>query len=339
MVSSVRGTKLLPMPECRYCESQFEAEQSLRQHLYWSHERDELGRIDRKRVEQFLANARSENDSPVDIESLESFLSDADRSEMLPALTEFNTWLNRSYTYDDREACRELFWEYYQRVTEQCDTVVQDDGWTALSPVIDEFTPSNSQKAPLVTPVIANVTSRFVIRTRAGESVNAIPTAALTYLGELPEYAGLLKAEIHAESSLYGWGIGHESVAIADRIFEVATEDIQWAHSALFEAFWADQHEAVALLERLTTASAVPRPRFFIGCVGLIDDYARTPEDSHPSHPRYWSTNNQFTGNFTWNRAVASQIQQLVSTLASESNTPSEWPNTDEDWTFDELRI
>jgi len=327
------------MPECRYCESQFEAERSLRQHLYWSHERGELGRIDRKRVEQFLANARSEDNSPVDIESLESFLSDADRGAMLPALTEFNTWLTRAYTYDGREVCDDLFWEYYQRVTEQCDTIIREDGWTALSPAIDGFGPSDSQKVPLVTPVIANVTSRFIIRTRAGESVNAIPAAALRYLGELPEYAGLFDAEIHAEAALYGWGIGHESEAIADRIFEVATEDTQWAHSALFEAFWADQHEAVSLLERLTTSPDVPRTRFLIGCVGLVDDYACTPEKSHLTYPRYWATNNQFTGDFTWNRSVATQIRRLVSKLASEFNTPSEWPNTDEDWTFEQLRF
>jgi hypothetical protein len=46
---------------------------------------------------------------------------------MLLALTEFNTWLNRGYTYDDREARDELLWEYYQPLIQQC-TVVQEDG-------------------------------------------------------------------------------------------------------------------------------------------------------------------------------------------------------------------
>lgn len=327
------------MAECRYCQKSFDTEQILRQHLYWNHERDELSRIDRKRVEQFLSNSQSENDSPVDTESFESFLSDADRSVMLAALNEFNTWLSRTYSYDGRDVCEELFWAYYQPVANQCDTVVRQDGWTALSPVIDEFGPSNHQKVPLVTPVIANVTSRFIIRTRSNESVNMIPATALEYLSKLSDYAGLFEAEVHAESSLYGWGIGHKSEPISDMIFQVATEDIKWAHSALFEAFWADQSQAVSLLERLTTSPEVPRPRFFIGCVGLVDSYAQTPTQSHNTHPRYWSNSNQFTESFTWTRPVAARIQDLVSELISESDTPSAWPDPNDDWTFDDLRM
>ena len=42
------------MVECRYCEQTFEQESALREHLYEDHERDELSRIDRKRVEQYV---------------------------------------------------------------------------------------------------------------------------------------------------------------------------------------------------------------------------------------------------------------------------------------------
>ena len=42
------------MSDCRYCEQTFEAETALREHLYEAHEDDELSRIDRKRVEQYV---------------------------------------------------------------------------------------------------------------------------------------------------------------------------------------------------------------------------------------------------------------------------------------------
>jgi len=42
------------MSDCRYCEQTFEEETALREHLYEAHERDELSRIDQKRVEQYV---------------------------------------------------------------------------------------------------------------------------------------------------------------------------------------------------------------------------------------------------------------------------------------------
>lgn len=42
------------MSDCRYCEQTFEEETALREHLYEAHEQDELSRIDRRRVEQYV---------------------------------------------------------------------------------------------------------------------------------------------------------------------------------------------------------------------------------------------------------------------------------------------
>lgn len=43
------------MPECRYCEFTCDGEDAIREHLFDEHEREELGRIDRKRVDQYVA--------------------------------------------------------------------------------------------------------------------------------------------------------------------------------------------------------------------------------------------------------------------------------------------
>ena len=42
------------MVDCRYCERSFTEEGTLREHLYETHDREELSRIDRKRVEQYV---------------------------------------------------------------------------------------------------------------------------------------------------------------------------------------------------------------------------------------------------------------------------------------------
>lgn len=42
------------MSDCPYCEQTFEEETLLRKHLCEAHEQDELSRIDRKRVEQYV---------------------------------------------------------------------------------------------------------------------------------------------------------------------------------------------------------------------------------------------------------------------------------------------
>jgi len=42
------------MPNCPYCERSFADESEIRKHLYEDHESDELGRIDTKRVEQYI---------------------------------------------------------------------------------------------------------------------------------------------------------------------------------------------------------------------------------------------------------------------------------------------
>jgi tetratricopeptide (TPR) repeat protein len=42
------------MPDCPYCEQSFSDESDIRKHLYEDHQSDELGRIDTKRVEQYV---------------------------------------------------------------------------------------------------------------------------------------------------------------------------------------------------------------------------------------------------------------------------------------------
>lgn len=46
--------------ECRYCSRAFPNEETIRKHLYEAHDREELGRIGRRRVDQFLKSSKGE---------------------------------------------------------------------------------------------------------------------------------------------------------------------------------------------------------------------------------------------------------------------------------------
>lgn len=52
------------MPECRYCDYGCDTEEAIRDHLYDDHDHDELSRIDRKRVEQYVADHGLDESDP-----------------------------------------------------------------------------------------------------------------------------------------------------------------------------------------------------------------------------------------------------------------------------------
>ena len=61
------------MSDCRYCEQTFEEETALREHLHETHERDELSRIDQKRVEQYVdEHGEEESNNDEDMEASQS---------------------------------------------------------------------------------------------------------------------------------------------------------------------------------------------------------------------------------------------------------------------------
>ena len=77
------------MPECRYCDSSFETEDGVREHLYTVHDDDELSRIDRKRIEQYVAeherdgSAESAETDEQDGQALESLSTHTSRADSI----------------------------------------------------------------------------------------------------------------------------------------------------------------------------------------------------------------------------------------------------------------
>lgn len=73
------------------------------------------------------------------------------------------------------------------------------------------------------TAIIANVLGRCLVRARVRHGVDAIPVWALEYLDRITiEDDG---ENARDEAATFGWGIGHDDVAVADRTLARAEED------------------------------------------------------------------------------------------------------------------
>lgn len=66
------------MADCPYCEQSFADESDIREHLYEDHEYDELGRIDTKRVDQYVdennLEESNDDDSPFDQQGIDKVI-------------------------------------------------------------------------------------------------------------------------------------------------------------------------------------------------------------------------------------------------------------------------
>ena len=192
---------------------------------------------------------------------------------------------------------------------------------------------------PHVTPAIANAVGRQLIRTRTADGVEAIPVGALTYLDAVavtaPDSDDIAREEVHA----YGWGIGHPDHSVADRLRARISEDIYSVNPTLEHAFYADQHAAVDLLERLVrdesitgtlpraTRDDMPYRRYLLDCV-----YGLQTDDHWPSRPRYDDWHEELAYTFELDAAVERRIRDLVAERGDDATLP-------DDWTFRDLGI
>lgn len=176
---------------------------------------------------------------------------------------------------------REVFWDYLEEAVTLVDAAAVNDepDWTFLQDCADAYPPAVGDHH--CTVLIANVLGRCIIRARVRRDVDAIPAWALDYLGRITMEND--KDAAWEESSAFGWGIGHEEVAVADRILARAEADDEfWASSALTHAIFADAHVAIDLYERILQS---PNP---IEDLQYVEGMQRILNHPFPEVPRYW---------------------------------------------------
>jgi len=316
------------MPDCHHCDAAFEDDERLATHLASAHEWEELGRIDRKRIEVLVPEkipqdeSESHLDATTDLDALLDQEATVDAIDQ--ALEEHERLIRQAQQEGERSHANDLFWDYFEPLATHLEVVVTAEGWSVLADLMDRYEPQDDANDPAPTPVIGNAIGRYLIRTRLSDGIHALPAEGLAYLFALREEAGDAGWE---EAAAYGWGIGHPTEPVADHIQTAAREDIYWISSVLEHAFYADQHAACDCLAEIVTDDAVDDLRFVFDAVSRCDRV-----DRWPTVPRYWDWEDSVDISFEWESDIVVRIRDLVAETDRGQNLP-------DDWSFQDLAV
>jgi hypothetical protein len=271
------------------------------------------------------------------IDQLDSLLADIENNDidaLHQAMAIYETRQATAHEQENNDQYQEISQAYRKPLITALDDATEARGWTLLNEFIDAYHPETADGFPHVTTIIQNVTGRYLIRTRVTEDVEAIPVEALEYLEAIldkveSEY-GYIKEGLHP----YGWGIGHPEHSVADRIHDHAAADIFVVNPMLEHAFYADQHAAIDLLERIVDDDAIQHtiqhPSGELTEVRhLLDAPAGAASDFWPTIPRYWEWHEELEYDFQLADDVAQRIRALVREHGIDEDLSEDWEITD----------
>jgi len=261
---------------------------------------------------------------------------DPDIATVSQAIAEHDRLLTRTATGDapgGDELHTDLLFAYYEPLAEQLDTLVESEGFDVLLEFVNAYDTRDEDDLPEVTPVIANVVGRSIIRTRQSKGVEAIPADLLAYLGAIPGSEDT--QELHYEEAYtYGWGIGHLEHSVRDRLIDLAISEHKFVKIALNTAFYIDQHAAIELLERLVTDETIDTTTDMLGRrIDLTEFYFKAVGDleidamAGPHAPPYWEGGD----NLPRTVAVDDDVRQRIRNLAVETGVAPDLP---ENWSL-----
>ena len=283
-----------------------------------------------------LERQELERDYPEVVGDLPDLYDDAcegDVSALYRAMAEYERLLSKVARGDapgGEDLLHDLRFAYYEPFADGLDTAAQTNGWDLLVEFANAYDPHEQDEFPEVGHVIANAIGRSLIRTRLEDSVDAIPSDALAFLGAIPEYVD----EFHLayeESYTYGWSIDHPDHSVSDQLRALAETEHKWVSITLNTAFHADQYAAVETLERLVTddslTGAVQRityqtslTRYYLGAVAdLKQDFAG------PHVPVYWEFEDEYDYAFELDPEVEKRIRNLAQETGVTEDLPDDW--------------
>lgn len=260
--------------------------------------------------------------------------SDPDIATVSQAIAEHDRLLTQTTTGDapgGEELQTDLLFAYYEPLAERLDTIVEAQGWDVLLEFVDAYDTRGSDTLPEVTPVIANVVGRWIIRTRQTTGVESIPAAALAYLGAIPGREDT--RELHYEEAYtYGWGIGHPEHSVADRLIELAATEHKFVKITLNTAFYVDQYAAIEVLERLVTDETIDTATDMLGRqVDLTEHYFKSVGDLEteamvgPHAPPYWEEGDELPRTVDVSDKVRQRIRELAVDTGVVTDLPDDW--------------
>jgi len=190
--------------ECDDCGESFETLTRLRLHDCGDVQSDTFSTsTDSGRSKSDSSPSQKQNEAVAELDNLLDRFSDGDVDALHYAVVEFEAALSTAVEEDSSgDTFRDVFWPYYERVSNELDDAAKVHGWPFLADVIDAHEPTEKDEFPLVTPTIANAVGRYLIRTRITDGVEAIPVKALEYLNTVavnaPESDDVAREEVHA---------------------------------------------------------------------------------------------------------------------------------------------
>jgi hypothetical protein len=315
------------MPECHHCDATFEEDEELAAHLTSAHEWEELGRIDRKRIEVLLPEEVPQDEAEIQLDTtdLDELLEQEPTVDGITgALAEHERLIRQAQQEGEHGHANDLFWDYFEPLATHLDVVVTVDGWSVLAELMEQYKPQADANDPAPTPVIGNAIGRHLIRTQLTDGVAAVPADGLSYLFALH---GDETGAGWEEAAAYGWGIAHPTEPVADRIQTTAREDVYWVASVLEHAFYADQYAACDCLADIVRDEGVDDVRFAFDAVSRCDRV-----DRWPMVPRYWDWEDAVDISFEWESDVVTRIRDLVAETGRTQDLP-------DDWSFQDLAV
>lgn len=320
--------------ECTGCGQSFETLTRLR--LHDCHSSGETTPSTVSDQEDTGASDTADSSDSVRVEQLETQLARAEDGEfdvLHRAVATYEAALGTAHESDSADQYRDISRAYRRQLTAALDNATQAEGWEFLAGLLDAYHPETADEFPHVTTILQNVTGRYLIRTRLSDGVDALPATALAfYSAILDKLEGNGYDFVTEGVHPYGWGIGHPDHPVADTIHDHASTDIFVVNPLLEHAFYADQHEAMTLLERIANDDSVQREiparpgerrsatRY------LLDSVAGAASDElWPTVPRYWEFQDALEFEFELDAAVEQRVRDLVTEKGLDADLPDDW--------------
>ncbi len=270
----------------------------------------------------------------VELEELDNLLAaaeDGDQAALAQAIATYETELASTQAEGDTDRYRSISRTYREQLVTVLDDTVQTEGWEVLEEFIEAYHPETSDEFPHVTTILQNVTSRYMIRTRLSDGVEAIPVEALEFFSSIldrldGEGYDFITEGMHP----YGWGIGHPDHPVAETIHNHVSTDIFVVNPMLEHAFYADQQSAIDLLERIVHDDSIQEQLAYRrGQISetrsLLDAPAGAASGYSPTIPRYWDWEKQLDYQFELDDDVEQRIRNIVTTNGLDEELPSDW--------------
>jgi len=274
----------------------------------------------------------------IELERLDEQLASAENGEitaLTQAVATYETQLTTAHEEGKSDRYRGISRTYREQLITVLDDATQAEGWELLEEFLDAYHPDTAEEFPHVTTLLQNVTSRYLIRTRLSDDVDAVPVPALAFFSSIldrldeGEY-DFIREALHP----YGWGIGHPDHPVADEIHQYAATSLPLVNAILEHAFYADQHAAVELIEELINDESIQqtlpyRSGEISGPRYLLDAPAGAVSDFDPTIPRYWEWQEELNYEFTLDEDVEKRLRGIVAEQGIDDNLSTDWEIAD----------